>query len=1624
MKKVISLLITSLFILSILSIPSAPPTAAASDGFALFDGARVAGIYIYADDHPQILRAVEDFRTDIEAVTGVKPDALTAAPSGELAVVIGSIEKSPVIQGLIADGKLDEAKAIEGKWEAFVIKVVENPFAGMEKALVIAGSDKRGTVYGIYEMSKRIGVSPYYWWGDVPIKRQSSVVLPDGFAYSEDESSVKYRGIFINDEFNLWEWSAKFRNNTDSPGQLNSGAYGKIFELLLRLKLNSLWPAMHEQGDEFYKYTDEGPFAPGGVPLNAKLANDYGIVMGTSHCEPLLTCPADEEWNVWCQRNFGKYDAAGLPVYDYSINPQAVMAFWREHVEMTKDFEGIYNLGMRGRHDGWMGYAGLPNQNSIPDRTALLQRIIDDQRVMLSEVLGKPIEEIPQAFIPYKETATYYNSGLKVPDDVILMWADDNHGQPRQIPTDNERLRSGGSGVYYHLSYYGNPNSYLWISSTSNVHMYSELKRAYDTDSKSYWIVNVGDIKPAEVSLEFFAEMGRDINKYDDKNIGEYYDAICKRDYGVDSATAVEIAGIMDDFYQLAHAKRPEFMGLASTTNMPNFSRALYGDEAQIYINRMNDVFGRAKAVYDSLEPDRKDAFYEMIYYPIRAAKFMTEWVEYRRMNQLANTQGRFRSATAYQELSVYAFQMINSDLAYYNKVVAGGKWDGIMAPWTNGTRIPSIVRADALAYSNPPTANNSLGSVCEGQTSGTENVTLSFSSLTDDKRFIDVFTRNADPKDYTLTPSADFIVPAKTSGTVSIEERIWVSIDWSKLTAGVHTGTITVSGTGLTKTYNVSAEKFDLSETKYAGADYIMANGYVAIEAEHYSNNVKVGDDEWRVVKNWGRVGDSMRVFPHSTAKASRIDNNFQTRAARLEYNVYFSAAGTYEVTFYRNPTLNEGNYDDGTGKSLRTAISLNNAEPTTSSPDQLFRGIRAVYTAGSTDTYEAAWNRMVLQHCEKLTSQITVPSAGVHKVNIFKSDASVGFDRLVIAATGVAANSYFGPPESYNRKYEAYPAGLGILPDLESIPQNEVIGNARFTFGAVTNNYINVTNTRIYNGSNGFGWDQATTQQTATGGTGVVARDQQYQYGSEARTFTAKLAAEGEYIVAMTIGHRGTSTSRVLNNMSVSVNGETKLTGMDFPSGSAMERFFRVTLKGTTTLAITFTGSPWAITVIEVFSYREPEVYGTEGFFLGVNGTVYIEAETALEESEYAWIDPGNQGTTWTETAGMSGTAMFHGPNSNVRYNGSNQAAYDAACKLNYKVVFDQPGDYRVWVLRKPPSNNDDSIYIGLNGRYIGIDENDPTNQNGVYRWRNTGRNITITDVTRPYTFTIAGCEDGIVIDKIYLRKVSGSNGDTDWPCFQGAPMFRGDVDGVSRIILSAAPENGKATATLENIFVDDTPVTLIAAVYDKSNGRLVYVEVDDTLTSIRNKNLTKTFSFDMSQYPFTDYRVSVFAWEKDTYIPLSPSVTLFPAIVSITTNGSVTTGEEVRNLIDNNIVTKWYTGGALPLNVYIEFTEPVTIDSFRIGTANDAIERDPRLFTIGGSNVSGGASATYETFYTHDGTNLTTARQSLATFNLAQPVTYKYFRLQITARRSGSAGMQMSEFNLIGDFNRHLF
>jgi hypothetical protein len=919
------------------------------------DGAAV-DIYVDAADHAAVLRAVDDLQADVKRVSGVSPGVKnTLAGLSSLAILVGTLGQSPVIDDLVSQGKLDTA-GVGGKWESFVIQAVTDPVPGLSRALVIAGSDRRGTIYGIYDVSQAIGVSPWYWWADVEPSQSSSVTV-EGALRKQGEPSVKYRGIFLNDEENFTAWSAL---KMDAGKNVGPETYKRVFELLLRLKANFLWPAMHASSDAFNRY-----------PENAQNADKYGIVIGSSHPEMLLRNNV-KEWGPWAT----SHSNGGTPVYDYSVNPAALHDYWDERVKQNAKFENGYSIGMRGEHDSGLVAA---NATTTDQRIALMQKIFADQRGILAEHVGPDPTKIFQVFTPYKEVLTLYNAGLQVPDDVTILWAEDNHGFVRQIPNDAERKRAGGAGVYYHLSYYGAPTSYLWVNTTPLTLVREELRKAYDSGASRLWVINVGDLKPSELALEFALQLAWRIDDWTESNVADYVAGLAERDF--DAASKQEIADIVMRYYQVNIARRPEFM------NKTVYNLVHYADEGQRRLDELTHLLARATVVYESLPAPRKDAFYEMVLYPLRASQLtMQKYIAAAKTDLFAG-QGRTASVTKQRKLATDAYEAIQSDLSYYNDALAGGKWQRIMNPYNKS--LPTIEGLPALAAVPAASAGSALGVVAEGQITGTEAAVLGFSVYTQDVRFVDIFTKGSAGFSWTASASASWIQLSKSSGTVTDDERIQVSVDWKAAPLGDSTGTLTITGASSSKAITIRVSN-PISPRPEEVDGYVEANGYVAIEAEHFQNSVKRGGAEWRVLTQLGRSGDSVKVFPDVSPS---VTADYATASAELDYKIYFFTTGTFPVTVFRIPTLN-------TNGSCRLALALDSAAA------QTVRG------ADATD--DASWSTNVLEQIEKLSTTIQVTTPGYHTLRVWKVDPSIAIDRIVID-TGGLEPSYLGPPESY---------------------------------------------------------------------------------------------------------------------------------------------------------------------------------------------------------------------------------------------------------------------------------------------------------------------------------------------------------------------------------------------------------------------------------------------------------------------------------------------------------------------------------------------------------------------------------------------------------------------------------
>ena len=594
-------------------------------------------------DAAVVRKAAALLSSDISEVTG-----RSVPLESDSRVVIGTIGQSSVIDALVAEGRLD-VSAIEGGWERYVIEAVD------DNTLAVAGSDRRGTAYGVFHLSEAIGVNPYHWWADVPVPHRDRAVV-DGSRFVSKSPSVKYRGIFINDEdWGLQTWSAL--NYEKELGDIGPCTYAKVCELLLRLGANMLAPAMHSCTGAFYSH-----------PESKEVADEYGIIITTSHCEPLLfNNAALSEW-----------DSSVDGAWDYKTNKETIWGKLDRRVAEACRFENIYTIAMRGVHD-----EGLRGGYSTQERVSILEDVISDERDILETHIGRDAAEIPQIFVPYKETLDLYENGLGVPDDAIIVWPDDNYGYMKRVSNPEEQKRSGGSGVYYHVSYLGAPHDYLWIVTTPPVLMYEELKKVYDNGGDRYWLLNVGDIKPSELAMKTFFDLAWDIDAYDIHSINHHQSEFLAGIYG--EGYKDDFQRLLDEYYRLAWSRKPEYMGWEREWDSPEytglrdteFSFGGYGD-AFTRLSDYQSVSDLAADLMSGIPEKYRESFYEMVAFPVFGANQMNRKFLMAQLNHEKAAAGAAGQALWAALQSEAARDSLDALLLRYNTML-DGKWNEMM---------------------------------------------------------------------------------------------------------------------------------------------------------------------------------------------------------------------------------------------------------------------------------------------------------------------------------------------------------------------------------------------------------------------------------------------------------------------------------------------------------------------------------------------------------------------------------------------------------------------------------------------------------------------------------------------------------------------------------------------------------------------------------------------------------------------------------------------------------------------------------------------------------------------------------------------------------------------------------
>lgn len=921
---------------------------ATKGSFPLASNGNVAPILISSSDFLGVLRVVGHLQNDINNVTGKKPFLFKdqAETSNDL-IIIGTLGKNSIIDKLAREGKVDVTE-LQGKWEKFTTQIVENPIAGVKRALVIAGSDKRGTIYGIYDLSNQIGVSPWQFWADVPVKKESELHILPG-VHTLGEPKIKYRGIFINDEapaLSTWAF--------ENYGGFNSKFYDKVFELILRMKGNYLWPAMW--GSMFYVND----------PQNAVLADEYGIVMGTSHHEPLTRAHAE-----WEKSNLGKWN--------FKTNSENLKNFWTEGLKRMGNKETIVNIGMRGDGD-----------EPMTEGTAieLLENIVKTQREIISSVTKKPAEETPQMWALYKEVQDYYDKGMRVPDDVTLLLCDDNWGNLRKLPELNAKPRKGGYGIYYHFDYVGGPRNYKWINTNQIERVWEQMNLAYQYGVDQVWIVNVGDIKPMEFPIEFFLDYAWNPDNWRADNLNDYYIQWAKENF--DNQYTEGIADILKMYTKYNSRRKPELLD-ASTYSL------IYCNEAENIVKEYNDLAQKAQKINDQLKPEYKDAFYQLVLYPVLASANLNELYVATAKNNLYANQGRV-SANDYAEKVKELFKKDVELTDYYHKTMSNGKWNHMMSQTHIGYTNWQQPNENNIPETKTilPQNNAEFGVAIEGSTNwwpkATEEIVLpTFNSFENNTHYVDIFNRGAKTFKFKIKSKSNWIHFSKTKGSIDKEERIIVQIDWQKAPKGDYKTSFLIKANNKSIPVFVSSKNVDLKNVE----GFIESNGSISMEAQDYARAIATQPYTWVTIPNLGRTLSGVHIEPSNISSFEITETS-----PRLEFDTYFFEQGNYTVQSYFSPTIN---YKAGNG--LKYGIAIDNEKPQIINVHQ--------------DYSDANWNASVANNIKILTSNHTIVNSGKHILKFFGIDSGLVLQKIVIENdSNKIKHTYLGMPEScYNK-------------------------------------------------------------------------------------------------------------------------------------------------------------------------------------------------------------------------------------------------------------------------------------------------------------------------------------------------------------------------------------------------------------------------------------------------------------------------------------------------------------------------------------------------------------------------------------------------------------------------------
>lgn len=975
----------------------APPCVAfqsSRNTFPVVSGQRAAPVFVSPDDWPGVQRAAGDFVADIQKVTGVKPTLTnltlsvnSTVPKGSLPIFVGTLGRSALIDSIVNSTGLD-VSGVRGAWEAFVSKEVQNPVPSVERGYVIVGADKRGTIYALYEHSEQFGVSPWYWWADVPTTKHSELfVTSDGCAHGTP--TVKYRGIFLNDEQPcLQNWAMeKFTNGTGSHSPFNHNFYIKLFELLLRLKANYLWPAMWSSA---FGMDD---------PLNQFSADMYGIVMGTSHQEPMMRSTPNE------------FSLVGEGPWDYVSNKDNIYNYWLDGARRAKPYESVFTLGMRG-------FGDLPLSETTD--IGLLEGVINDQTTILKTVYGEDadVAQIPQIWTLYQEVEGYYDDGMRVPDYVTLLWADDLLGNVRRYPLVSERNRTGGAGVYYHVDLVGSARSYKWITTTQLEKIYEQMSLAVDRDATRLWVLNVGDLKPYERETEFFLTYSWNATRWNADNLDTFVSTWAQRDFDLNPHQADTVVDIVSNLTRFNARRKPELWN-STTYSLTNYR------EAEMWIQGWDTLEKTSTDLYSQLSTTTLPSFFQLVHHPVIASANVARLLFNVGMNNLRSSQA-FLSTNNFADKAEELFEH-DWDLENEYHTMLNGKWDHMMdqthlgyyywqQPMTNSMSAINRVqkRKQALAGFMRIAPEGTRGawpgdnpSQCaQGYNCPPPTVNLeSFSVF--QSRYVDVGAGGPSPFTFEVSSNVSWIGTSPSSGSISPnnpEERVFFNVkDWSSLDNGVSTAQITFTGTAkdqpsMSVTMFLNAAKMSVPGDFHG---FIQGDGFVSIEAAHAMRNTSVNGVTWKNLPRYGKTLSAVTPWP-------RTDEVFDVGTGpTLEYDfLNFDTnhnSGNITVTVLMTPSNNA----NGPDHPLTIAVGLDSQTPVIHQP--MPDSLPGKQPAAWDGVDGFAHNAII-----PVNTNFNGVSPGKHTIKVMMTEPAVVVQKIVIDLGGLQP-SYLGPPESF---------------------------------------------------------------------------------------------------------------------------------------------------------------------------------------------------------------------------------------------------------------------------------------------------------------------------------------------------------------------------------------------------------------------------------------------------------------------------------------------------------------------------------------------------------------------------------------------------------------------------------